>query len=32
VHAEHITNDVLGTAEGAAGQRFRLHHAPVLPG
>jgi|SRR5579884_1312457 len=32
IHAEHITNDVLGTAEGAAGQRFRLHHAPVLPG
>jgi predicted phage baseplate assembly protein len=31
IHAEHITNDVLGTAEGAAGQRFRLHHAPVLP-
>lgn len=32
VHAEHITNDVLGTAEGAAGQRFHLHRAPVLPG
>ncbi|HZP54870.1 putative baseplate assembly protein [Actinocrinis sp.] len=32
IHAEHVTNDVLGTAEGAAGQRFRLHHAPVLPG
>jgi predicted phage baseplate assembly protein len=32
VHAEHITDDVLGTAEGAAGQRFRLHHCPVLPG
>ncbi len=32
VHAERITNDVLGTAEGAAGQRFRLHQAPVLPG
>ncbi|MGH6655747.1 MAG: putative baseplate assembly protein [Actinocrinis sp.] len=31
-HAEHITNDELGTAEGAAGQRFHLHHAPVLPG
>lgn len=32
IHAEHITNDVLGTAEGAAGQRFRLHHSPVMPG
>jgi len=32
VHAELVTGDVLGTAEGAAGQRFRLHHAPVLPG
>jgi predicted phage baseplate assembly protein len=31
-HAEHIVDDVLGTAEGAAGQRFRLHHPPVLPG
>lgn len=31
-HAERITADVLGTADGAAGRRFRLHHVPVLPG
>jgi predicted phage baseplate assembly protein len=32
IHAEHVTDDVLGTAEGAAGQHFRLRQSPVLPG
>ncbi len=31
-HAEYIAADELGIAEGAPGQRFRLHHTPVLPG
>ena len=30
-HAEFITEDMLGTAEGAPGQHFQLHRAPVLP-
>jgi predicted phage baseplate assembly protein len=30
-HAEYVPEDMLGAAEGAPGQRFRLHRAPVLP-
>jgi predicted phage baseplate assembly protein len=30
-HAEYVAEDLLGSAEGAPGQRFRLHRAPVLP-
>jgi predicted phage baseplate assembly protein len=32
MNAELITNEVLGTSEGVAGQRFQLLHAPVVAG
>ncbi|MEF3119761.1 putative baseplate assembly protein [Kocuria flava] len=32
VHAETVTGEVLGTAEGVPGQEFRLSRRPVVPG
>ncbi|MPV48632.1 putative baseplate assembly protein [Pseudactinotalea sp. HY160] len=32
VHAETITEEILGLSEGTPGQVFRLAHAPVVPG
>lgn len=32
IHADRITNDTLGEAEGSPGQRFALSHRPVLLG
>ncbi|MGW4054202.1 putative baseplate assembly protein [Streptomyces sp. NPDC004779] len=31
-HAERITDEVLGTAEGVAGQSFAVDRSPVVPG
>jgi predicted phage baseplate assembly protein len=31
VHAEVIRDELLGLSEGVAGQRFELHHRPVVP-
>ena len=32
IHADRIVEDILGTAEGAPGQRFAVSRAPVLDG
>ncbi|MEQ9162749.1 MAG: putative baseplate assembly protein, partial [Ilumatobacter fluminis] len=32
VHAKTVVNETLGVSDGVPGQRFRLEHAPVVPG
>ncbi|MQA85090.1 MAG: putative baseplate assembly protein [Streptosporangiales bacterium] len=32
IHAQIITDEVIGTSDGVPGERFSLHHRPVVPG
>jgi predicted phage baseplate assembly protein len=32
VHAQVVTDEIIGLSEGVAGQRFALAHTPVVPG